>query len=281
MASRRIFQMTSSSTRSRGGAGRVCSSSCASGSGQEAGHDGHGSERRRQRRAMRIRGIYTADLPDALDLRLTRARAARPARQTLNDRSTIPAMARARSVRLHLALTVNGEPAEAAVDPAKTLLEVLREDLQLTGTKHGCELGECGACAVLLDGEPVLSCLVLALECAGREVLTVEGLARDGRLDPLQETFADLGAVAVRLLHAGHPGDRAGAARSRAATRRASRSARRCRATCAAAPATCRSSRRSRPPPRGRRRTRAAASARLRPVEAGERREHPEQPRRA
>ena len=62
--------------------------------------------------------------------------------------------------RLHLALTVNGERVEAAVDPTKTLLEVLREDLQLTGTKHGCELGECGACAVLLDGEPVLSCLV-------------------------------------------------------------------------------------------------------------------------
>ncbi|MGD9905910.1 MAG: (2Fe-2S)-binding protein [Vicinamibacterales bacterium] len=97
--------------------------------------------------------------------------------------------------RLHLALTVNGEPAETAVDPAKTLLEVLREDLQLTGTKHGCELGECGACAVLLDGEPVLSCLVLAVECPGREVRTVEGLARDGRLDPLQEAFADLGAA--------------------------------------------------------------------------------------
>jgi aerobic-type carbon monoxide dehydrogenase small subunit (CoxS/CutS family) len=95
--------------------------------------------------------------------------------------------------RLHLALTINGEATEAAVDPAKTLLEVLREDLQLTGTKHGCELGECGACAVLLAGEPVLSCLVLALECAGRDVVTVEGLARDGRLDPLQETFADLG----------------------------------------------------------------------------------------
>lgn len=97
--------------------------------------------------------------------------------------------------RLHLALTVNGEPAEAAVDPAKTLLEVLREDLQLTGTKHGCELGECGACAVLLDGEPVLSCLVLAPECGGRAVVTVEGLGRDGRLDPLQEAFADLGAA--------------------------------------------------------------------------------------
>jgi len=95
--------------------------------------------------------------------------------------------------RLHLALTVNGELVEAAVDPTKTLLEVLREDLQLTGTKHGCELGECGACAVLVDGEPVLSCLVLAHECGGRTVVTVEGLVKDGRLDPLQETFADLG----------------------------------------------------------------------------------------
>ncbi|MGE0811781.1 MAG: (2Fe-2S)-binding protein [Vicinamibacterales bacterium] len=99
------------------------------------------------------------------------------------------------SPRLLLTLTVNGEPAVAAVDPAKTLLEVLREDLRLTGTKHGCELGECGACAVLLDGEPVLSCLVVAPECEGRTVVTVEGLARDGRLDPLQDAFADLGAA--------------------------------------------------------------------------------------
>ena len=65
--------------------------------------------------------------------------------------------------------------------------------MQLTGTKHGCELGECGACAVLLDGEPVLSCLVLAPECEGRMVETVEGMVKDGRLDPLQEMFADLG----------------------------------------------------------------------------------------
>ena len=97
--------------------------------------------------------------------------------------------------RFHLALTVNGEPAEAAVDPTKTLLEVLREDLQLTGTKHGCELGECGACAVLLDGEPVLSCLVLGVECQGRRVETVEGLMHDGQLDPLQAAFADLGGA--------------------------------------------------------------------------------------
>lgn len=98
-----------------------------------------------------------------------------------------------RSARI--ALRLNGETVDAAFAPYKTLLEVLREDLALTGTKHGCELGECGACAVLLDGEPVLSCLVLALECDGREVLTVEGLASDARLHPLQDAFADLGAA--------------------------------------------------------------------------------------
>ncbi len=96
---------------------------------------------------------------------------------------------------IHLALTVNGEPTEVAFAPYKTLLEVLREDLNLCGTKHGCELGECGACAVLLDGQPVLSCLVLGVECDGRDVLTVEGLVTDGRLHPLQEAFADLGAA--------------------------------------------------------------------------------------
>jgi carbon-monoxide dehydrogenase small subunit len=90
-------------------------------------------------------------------------------------------------------LTVNGEPAEVAFAPYKTLLEVLREDLGLTGTKHGCELGECGACAVLVDGEPRLSCLTLALECAGKSVQTIEGLARGARLHPLQAAFADFG----------------------------------------------------------------------------------------
>jgi aerobic-type carbon monoxide dehydrogenase small subunit (CoxS/CutS family) len=96
---------------------------------------------------------------------------------------------------LHLALTVNGEALEASFAPYKTLLEVLREDLQLTGTKHGCELGECGACAVLVDGEPQLSCLVLAVECAGRAIDTVEGLGRGAELHPLQAAFADLGAA--------------------------------------------------------------------------------------
>jgi aerobic-type carbon monoxide dehydrogenase small subunit (CoxS/CutS family) len=92
-------------------------------------------------------------------------------------------------------LRVNGEDVEVSFAPYKTLLEVLREDLGLTGTKHGCELGECGACAVLVDGEPQLSCLVLALECEGRSVETVEGLARGGELHPLQAAFADLGAA--------------------------------------------------------------------------------------
>jgi aerobic-type carbon monoxide dehydrogenase small subunit (CoxS/CutS family) len=91
--------------------------------------------------------------------------------------------------------TVNGEAADVLADGYKTLLEVLREDLNLTGTKHGCELGECGACAVLVDGQPVLSCLVLAAECEGRQVTTVEGLAGDGRLHPLQDCFADLGGA--------------------------------------------------------------------------------------
>jgi carbon-monoxide dehydrogenase small subunit len=95
--------------------------------------------------------------------------------------------------RIPLDLTVNGEPTQVYVDPAATLLEVLREDLGLTGTKHGCELGECGACAVLLDGVAVLACLVLAAECDGRGVETVEGLADGPRLHPLQAAFADVG----------------------------------------------------------------------------------------
>src|SRR5437868_3725629 len=96
---------------------------------------------------------------------------------------------------VQLALVVNGEPTQVAFASYKTLLEVLREDLNLCGTKHGCELGECGACAVLLDGQPVLSCLVLGVDCDGRRATTVEGLVEDGRLHPLQESFADLGAA--------------------------------------------------------------------------------------
>ncbi|HEY6098493.1 MAG TPA: (2Fe-2S)-binding protein [Anaeromyxobacter sp.] len=97
--------------------------------------------------------------------------------------------------RLRLAFAVNGEARDVLVEPYKTLLEVLREDLGLTGTKHGCELGECGACAVLLDGELALSCLVPAVECAGREVTTVEALRDGPELHPLQAAFADHGAA--------------------------------------------------------------------------------------
>jgi aerobic-type carbon monoxide dehydrogenase small subunit (CoxS/CutS family) len=96
---------------------------------------------------------------------------------------------------VHLKLCVNGEDVEVSFAPYKTLLEVLREDLGLAGTKHGCELGECGACAVLADGEPVLSCLVLAVECEGLAIETVEGLARGPELHPLQAAFADLGGA--------------------------------------------------------------------------------------
>ncbi len=98
-----------------------------------------------------------------------------------------------RSVRM--VFNVNGEECEVLFAPYKTLLEVLREDLGLTGTKHGCELGECGACAVLVDGQPLLSCLVLAVECEGKRIETVEGLARGTELHPLQAAFADLGGA--------------------------------------------------------------------------------------
>jgi len=94
-----------------------------------------------------------------------------------------------------LALSVNGEAVETSVAPYKTLLEVLREDLGLTGTKHGCELGECGTCTVLVAGEPQLSCLVLPVQLGGREVTTVEGLTAGSELTPLQRAFADLGAA--------------------------------------------------------------------------------------
>jgi carbon-monoxide dehydrogenase small subunit len=95
----------------------------------------------------------------------------------------------------YVTLTINGEPRPAAFPSHHTLLEVLREELALTGTKHGCELGECGTCTVLLDGVPVLSCLVLAQEAVGRRVETVEGLQQGNALHPLQATFADLGAA--------------------------------------------------------------------------------------
>jgi|HubBroStandDraft_3_1064219.scaffolds.fasta_scaffold53655_2 aerobic-type carbon monoxide dehydrogenase small subunit (CoxS/CutS family) len=115
-----------------------------------------------------------------------------------------------------LALTVNGEERTVVAPGHHTLLEVLREECALTGTKHGCELGECGTCTVLLDGRPVLSCLVLAAEAEGRPIETVEGLQLGNDLHPLQAAFADLGAaqcgyctpgllMAAKALLAGNP----------------------------------------------------------------------------
>lgn len=98
-------------------------------------------------------------------------------------------------MRQILHLKVNGQEYKVFVPIHKTLLEVLREALDLTGTKHGCELGECGTCTVLVDGEPVLSCLALPVELQGREITTIEGLADGTRLDPLQTAFAELGAA--------------------------------------------------------------------------------------
>jgi carbon-monoxide dehydrogenase small subunit len=94
-----------------------------------------------------------------------------------------------------VALTVNGDRAEVDVPSAATLVELLREHLGLTGTKVGCGRGECGACTVLLDGQPVNSCLVFAAQCEGCHVTTVEGLQRNGALDRLQSAFVDAGAV--------------------------------------------------------------------------------------
>ena len=99
------------------------------------------------------------------------------------------------SQHIQLQLIINNESSQLWVAPGKTLLEVLREDLDLTGTKHGCELGECGACTVLRDGEPVLSCLVLAVECEGARIETIEGMANRNQLHPLQLAFAEHGGL--------------------------------------------------------------------------------------
>lgn len=94
-----------------------------------------------------------------------------------------------------ITLIVNDQKYDIAVLPHRTLLQVLREDLGLTGAKHGCGLGECGACTVLVDGLPVNSCLMLAIQAHGCKVTTIEGLASDGRLHPLQEAFVEHGAI--------------------------------------------------------------------------------------
>ncbi len=97
--------------------------------------------------------------------------------------------------RLPMEITVNGETHSVAVEPNRTLLELLRDDLDLTGAKEGCGEGVCGACTVLMNGNPVRSCLTLAIEAAGASIVTIEGLAEGGDLDPLQQAFIDHGAV--------------------------------------------------------------------------------------
>ena len=97
--------------------------------------------------------------------------------------------------RVVLTLDVNGERRDLLLPVHKTLLEVLREDMQLTGTKHGCELGECGTCTVLIDGRPQLSCLVLPVQVERRAITTIEGMASGSVLHPLQSAFAELGAA--------------------------------------------------------------------------------------
>jgi len=94
-----------------------------------------------------------------------------------------------------LTMTLNGESVTVAVEPGKILVDVLRDKLGLTGTKIGCNEGECGACTVIMDGRAVLSCLLPAMKAHGREIVTIEGLSRDGELHPLQRAFVEKGAV--------------------------------------------------------------------------------------
>lgn len=92
-------------------------------------------------------------------------------------------------------LTVNGEEYEVAIEPNRSLLDVLRDDLELTGTKKGCETGDCGACTVVLDGKTVNACLILAVSANGKSILTIEGVAQGGKLHPVQEAFIEHGAI--------------------------------------------------------------------------------------
>jgi xanthine dehydrogenase YagT iron-sulfur-binding subunit len=94
-----------------------------------------------------------------------------------------------------ITLTVNGQAHEVLVEPRRTLLDVLRKDLGLTGAKKACDEGTCGACTVLLDGKPIYACMALAIECEGRAIETIEGLARDGKLHPIQQAFIEEDAL--------------------------------------------------------------------------------------
>jgi carbon-monoxide dehydrogenase small subunit len=97
--------------------------------------------------------------------------------------------------KTQIVLTVNGKDYDLLIAPNRTLAQALREDLELTGTKQGCEVGDCGSCTVLLDGEPVNSCLVLAIQAQGREITTIEGVADGNKLHPIQEAMVEHGAI--------------------------------------------------------------------------------------
>jgi aerobic-type carbon monoxide dehydrogenase small subunit (CoxS/CutS family) len=112
-----------------------------------------------------------------------------------DGRQPATSSAATRGGRKVIQLTVNGETHEATVEPRQTLLDVLRVELGLTGAKLGCGMGQCGACTVLVDGEAFYSCLLLAVDCEGREITTIEGLARNGELDPVQQAFAEHDAL--------------------------------------------------------------------------------------
>ena len=98
-------------------------------------------------------------------------------------------------MKIPVTLRVNGESYDLMIAPYRTLLDVLREEIHLTGSKNGCDVGDCGACTVLLDGKPVNACLVVAATAEGSEIMTIEGLAQDGNLHPLQQAFVKEGAV--------------------------------------------------------------------------------------
>ena len=102
-------------------------------------------------------------------------------------------------MKLQVQLTVNGKPYQLAVEPWWTLLEVIRDEVRLTRTKEGCSVGKCGACTVIMDGQPVNSCLVLAVDASGKEIVTMEGLAKEAELQPLLEAFVDHGAIKSRF----------------------------------------------------------------------------------
>ncbi len=97
--------------------------------------------------------------------------------------------------KIPVSFTVNGDPVEILVEPWQTLMDALRDELQLTGTKEGCSNGNCGACTVMLNGRAIDSCCMLAAEVEGQDVVTIEGLAKGGELDPLQRAFIDYGAL--------------------------------------------------------------------------------------